>query len=494
MLVLDIEFLMGVSFAAVEKTLPLADFPPQPDRVFSALVASWAARGKRDDERQALEWLESQAPPSIASSGWRQRTAVTHYVPPNDPRTRGNDPAKIRQVLPDYRKRQPRTFPAAIPAEPCVSYTWPESSPDEAILGALAAIAHDTSYVGHSASLVRLAFRRASEVPAINLQASRRRIYPGRVRELEAVYERGHRPRPGDPMRRETSSEPRAMAHGPFGSDWLVLERIGGAEIDLRAAPVVARKLRDAVMSGYDQTGNKDAIPEVVSGHKTDGSPSAAAHLAIVPMAFVGHEHADGRLFGFALVPPHGSGLLEHEEFRAALHTIAAFDPGEERRVIDLRLGTDAPDYRLGFVRPGESRTSLRPDPYCRTARKWGTVAPIVLDRHLKTPTRSRTRGDNAALQAEIEDIVATACEHVGLPRPARVVAAKHSAFPGAPPARPSGNAPQWTAWSMPESLKSRALTHAVITFDQPVEGPLLLGAGRYVGLGLCLPVDGSQG
>jgi len=31
---------------------------------------------------------------------------------------------------------------------------------------------------------------------------------------------------------------------------------------------------------------------------------------------------------------------------------------------------------------------------------------------------------------------------------------------------------------------------HADIQFAAPVRGPLLLGAGRYFGLGLCLPVE----
>lgn len=43
MLCLEIEYLLGVSFASTGRTRPETDFPPQPDRVFSALVASWGA-------------------------------------------------------------------------------------------------------------------------------------------------------------------------------------------------------------------------------------------------------------------------------------------------------------------------------------------------------------------------------------------------------------------------------------------------------------------
>jgi CRISPR-associated protein Csb2 len=38
-----------------------------------------------------------------------------------------------------------------------------------------------------------------------------------------------------------------------------------------------------------------------------------------------------------------------------------------------------------------------------------------------------------------------------------------------------------------------RALVHARLEFDRAVEGPILLGAGRYVGLGLFQPVQGDD-
>jgi CRISPR-associated protein Csb2 len=47
--------------------------------------------------------------------------------------------------------------------------------------------------------------------------------------------------------------------------------------------------------------------------------------------------------------------------------------------------------------------------------------------------------------------------------------------------------------WQVPASLASRALTHAVIRFSEPVAGPVILGAGRFVGLGLCRPLDNAE-
>lgn len=40
-LVLEIDHLLGVAFAAGNQASDVPDWPPQPDCVFSALVASW---------------------------------------------------------------------------------------------------------------------------------------------------------------------------------------------------------------------------------------------------------------------------------------------------------------------------------------------------------------------------------------------------------------------------------------------------------------------
>jgi hypothetical protein len=90
--------------------------------------------------------------------------------------------------------------------------------------------------------------------------------------------------------------------------------------------------------------------------------------------------------------------------------------------------------------------------------------------------------------------LVAEACARIGLPKPQRVVLAAHSALRGAPSVRPGQHAPAWTGWRLPPSLASRRLTHAVLDFAEQVAGPVLLGAGRFTGLGLCLPLGSVRG
>ena len=471
-LVFEIEFLTGVCRAAREPGETAPDWPPQPDRVFSALVSAWAARGERSEERAALEWLEEQSPPTIQASEHTSRTTPDVFVPPND--LKASKAAKTYiKVMPDRRPRQPRSFPVARPDDPVVLLAWSEQ-PKAGILDALDAIARDVGYIGHSASLTRCRFLSGD---ALTLEhPARRRVYPGRLRELERLHKSNPtRPaiRPGASVFPKRSPETQSLG------DWLVLEAIDGETPDIRATALVCRLLRQTLMSGYRKAGRQNAIPEIVSGHAPDGAPSRIPHLSIAPMAFAGFSHADGRVFGFALIPPRGMALEKIEGFCAAFERVAPYCQDRERRVLTLEGAPLRESLSFAPVQHTGARmwSSLSTVPYLRPSRLWASVTPIVLERHLK-------RKDDA----EIRELVAQACENTRLPRPKmeRIQVGKHSAVEGVPPARPLTGEPPWMRWKTPNSLASRLLIHTIIDFEHEVSGPVLLGAGRFTGLGLC--------
>lgn len=476
-LVFEIEFLTGVCRAARGTGDDSPDWPPQPDRVFSALTSAWGARGELAVERTALEWLETQPPPVIRASTHTARTTPKVFVPPNDLKA-SNAIQTYLKVLPEHRKPQPRRFPVAKPEDPNVELVWPEA-PNDAIFDALNALASCVGYLGHSTSLTRCRFLTGNTGKSDRkLIPARRRVYPGRLRELEEAYHaRPDRPtiRPGAPIFPEPAHSPKHPA------EWLVLEAVGGEVPDIRASALVSRLLRRVLMAGYQRAGLGEDIPETVSGHALDGTPTRHPHLSIVPMAFVDSPHADGRVFGFAVIPPPDETLLRINGFRVAFETVAPYRTDEQRRILTLQ---GPPLHKSLHLVPapdnGDGRWSLQPKPYLRESTRWASVTPIVLDRHLK-------RNDDT----ESRELVARACEHAGLPRPNldRIRVSKHSAIRGAPPARPLAGEPPWTRWKLPKSLESRQLIHAVIDFDRSVSGPVLLGAGRFTGLGFCRSV-----
>ncbi len=462
-LVLEIEHLTGVARAARGPDSGAPDWPPQPDRVFSALVATWAMHDKQPREKVALEWLEAQEPPLIQASSFAERTAPVSFVPPND---------RKGGILPARRRRQPRRFPSARPHDPLVRLMW-RQEPEAAVLAALNDLAMDTAYVGHSASLTRCWFR-TEQAELTEARPARRRVYRGRMAELIADFDRGVRPSPGAPVKPEPRIEqtPKTV----FSPDWLILRHDTDSFMpDIRASALVAKAIRDAVLSGY---GAADLpIPEWISGHTPDKTPTRLPHLAFVPLPHVGFPYADGHVTGFALVPPRDRDLLKEAEFLAALRAI--MKPDSEGHYLNAYFH-GLPDIRLRPVTEAVL-AAQNPTLYTRQARVFATVTPIVLDRRPEQDGRERID--------EIKALIRRSCINVGLPEPEVVVPDKHSAFEGAASARPSGKAPAWMNWRLPPSLNGRPMSHAVLRFAEKVEGPVMLGAGRFVGLGLCRPL-----
>lgn len=484
-LVLEVEFLSGVSFAAVSPDSPMPDWPPQPDRIFSALVATWAARGQQNQEAQALHWLEEQAPPRIVASSAHARTSATAFVPPNDPRSDKLKNAK--GVFPPMRSRQPRRFPAARPVEPTVRFAWHGVAPEKTTFVSLQNLARDTAYVGHSASFTRCRFLVDDEEPTPTAGSSgQRRIYPGRFAELRRDFDGGRRPLRGPSY---TMQSAQAVTNASiFGDRWLILEHIDGDMPDLRACAVVAKTIRDALLSGFRRIGMEHNVPEVVSGHAADGKPTRIPHLAIVPLPFAGFPYADGHVIGYALVPPRDGKLLDDSSFLKALRAIAPMVG--ERRILTLKPKDGTPQEQgfcieFSLSQEPSGKRSLDPSLYLRPACTFATVTPIVLDRHLKEQGEAR--------EDEMKTQIAAACRNIGLPEPSAIVTDKHAALEGVPSAYPSGKSPAWMRWRLPGALSSRQLTHAVIRFSEPVSGPVMLGAGRHVGMGLCRPTTGEN-
>ena len=214
MFALGVRYLLGRVVATHPASRERVEWPPHPDRVFMALVAAYAETGQDEQEKMALQWLESLSPPELVAGDFLERSAVTAYVPVNDsaaPRMKaGNDlsadqPARGRPaLLPESRPRQPRQFPTASLLDPneTVYLRWHDScSPEH--LAALAALCRKVTYIGHSSSLVQCWLETAQACASLRPQWTpnessgriRLRITArGRFEDLLARYEAGLRP------------------------------------------------------------------------------------------------------------------------------------------------------------------------------------------------------------------------------------------------------------------------------------------------------------
>ncbi len=480
MLALGIRYLTGFVAASEPDSRERPEWPPHPARVFMALAASHFETGADPGERRALEWLESLPPPALRAPEARPRAAVTHYVPVND--TPAGSTAVIQAIPQLTRRREGRTFARAWLDGDVVYLVWPEAEADPPLARALEALTRKVTRIGHSTSLVQVWVATREEVGDVNWEPDDGRAEiplrvpaPGMLADLERRYEAEAVPRLRPSAARfQGYARPRATAGAPMPPGTVfsphlvvfVLEQQSGpfAALGLQAVLQVVERWREALLSQANDA--PERVRELVSGHERGGAPLEEPHLAVLPLAFVGHPHADGHLLGLAAALPAG---LAPEDRRQVLRILA--------RVNELRLGPLGV-WRLERETMARPPWNLRPEAWTAHpggAPHWSTVTPVAFDRHPKAK-------DRAAHQREVAEMIAAACTAVGLPRPREVVVTPVSAHLGVPP-----------AFEFPRLRRKdgsdRRHAHAILVFDEPVRGPVLIGAGRYRGYGVCRPM-----
>jgi len=265
------------------------------------------------------------------------------------------------------------------------------------------------------------------------------------------------------------------MAESVFSTDWVLFERVGGSRPVASRATDLSRALRGALLEAH---GDQD-LPETLSGHRASG-PTEQAHVAFVPLPFVGHEHADGAIMGMALVLPCE---LPRSDRELLLRLVAKWekDRSDQRGNLTLAGGT-LPPFVVRRV-DVSAKAALDPSRWCRASTRFITATPIALD---KNPGKLRSSQPGTANKAaqEAQQSISDACLRVVGTRPSSVEVSLAPLVPGAQHVR------DFLPWPGRTGRTPRVRVHADIRFEASVRGPLLLGAGRYFGLGLCLPVE----
>ena len=188
--------------------------------------------------------------------------------------------------------------------------------------------------LGHSSSLVRVAVvdkARKSDNNKYVHDENNGYIFlrcpsNGRLDDLINHYNNNKRPSIAHSYKYSESTT--SLSKSVMGNDWVIFSchnnivsdkeklEIDGIIPTLESFPILAKKMRDALMSYIE-----DPIPEIISGHNSGGSPSKKPHLVITPLANVGWKHSDGALLGIALILPRNSkyGTEERKQLRQAV-------------------------------------------------------------------------------------------------------------------------------------------------------------------------------
>lgn len=243
----------------------------------------------------------------------------------------------------------------------------------------------------------------------------------------------------------------------------LLILALSGKRLGLSATLKLVEALRGALLSACPSP-----IPEWISGHGASGAASRDPHVALLPLPFVDSQHADGRLMGVALALPRGIEPTEAErtlgpwlrDEHGLPRSIALFDGQWLECTVSLETREGPP-------------LNLRTQTWAGPARRWASVTPVVLDRHFDGPGQ----WERAA------ETVKDACERIGLPRPLEVVLHPVSLVEGTP------RSSEFPPLARKHDGGRMQHAHAVLVFGEAVQGPVLVGAGRFRGYGLCRPL-----
>ena len=483
-----------------------AEWPPAPARLFQALLAG-AARGAAVPRavQEALDWLETLPPPVIAAPQGTPGQGHTRYVPNNDldaelPGRRYEDAVGKTRV---GKRIRPTLFDAAAP----ILYCWPFSGDEDGHPPGLRAATDGLYQLGRG---VDMAWAEAALVDAD--EAERCIIaHAGIVyRPTEGANASHHLlcPRPGlrqSLMARFEGLRLRFRAAGTarkavrafvqppkprlrrvaYGAEPLRFtfelrkpdSRAGYADWRLDRAAKLVQDARDRAAehlraAAPDLT---DSVERHLIGRGA-GAAAKASRVRIVPIPSVGHEHVDRSIRRLQVRVPQTCPLAPEDVAWAFSHVVWSDEDGvivrELHRVEDDRMAARF-----------ENRV-----------RRWRSVTPLAL------PTAKRRRIDpdhqaeeakagaeRCAEEAHAIGAVHQALRHADVSVPVARVGVQREPFD-----RQGSRAEQFAPGTR---FAKETLWHASITFVERVKGPLLLGDGRFVGLGLMAPeVEQARG
>jgi len=452
------------------------EWPPSPMRLFQALLAGSRA-GCRDSDwsqmkAEAYRWLERREPPIIIAPPARRAAGYTLFVPDNDSDTKFERHERLAK-----KTVRPHRILSDGPAT--LHYLW-DIAQDEweqvsPLAEVLAAEARHLTTLGWGIDQAVAQGRILNRAEARELAGQRWRPWDvpfssgaklrvpksGSLDDLERAYEAFRN-------RLSMNLPPGAREPRVFGAR--VYVRVGA----LPPRPHVAFELPDGVaFRGEDaakvaamlrslacQSAKEDAGahafpggPEVyVAGHVEHGTDVTPARFSYLPLPSIGHEHADGMIRRLLIAEPFGGNGVHATWAQQRLRNGTLRDEhGNERGVL------------LDLWRPSSRRVV---ELYVRESKCWQSVTPVVLP------------GFDDGRHVKAERLFLKAVAQAGIP-----IEAVESFTLRKAPFWPGATHPRH--YFVPEYMRHFSRWHVAVCFREPISGPLALGVGRHVGLGL---------
>lgn len=505
-----------------------SEWPPSPARMFQALVSGTARKSLDASAIKALEWLEKQNAPLIASPITTRGQEFEDYLPNNnDPDAAGRWLLRIGKGYRGEKKYRPRIFDPAIP----LLYAWTCEPGEESERNAatVAAIAEQVYQLGRGVDMAwafgelldsaALEARLAAYPGMIHSPNNRSDVYaldcpePGSLESVLCRYRQGgggmHPTRHRESSRgRETAPRPRfrSIAYNSPASH-LLFDLRDTAKADAPFAPwplarvvelvqVLRGRLREdgSPDSGADSAAKRlwNALPdrhgEIASVLIGRNATDADKHrrVRILPFPSIGHAYVSRAIRRVLVEVPPNCPL--------PVDDLAWAFSGLEVTPVSVDEDTGEILSRIQLV-PADERSILKhygvgaSDPAC----VWRSVTPLALPEGAKRrriePKRQREEAKKGSERLSEQRLAAgavlQALRHADVHVPVTQVLVQREPF--------EAKGSRVEAFAPGTRFTKERLWHAEITFTTPRNGLLILGDGRYAGLGLMAPARPSM-
>lgn len=477
---------------------------PSPFRLFQALVAGAGISGPLDQQtKEALTWLEGLPDaPIIASPRMARGQVVTMFMPNNDLDKFGGDVLNIAETRGARKVWRPRHFDAAVPW----IYAWPFAEDGTTHANTICTLSEKLYQLGRGVDMA-WAWGEVLDEAALDAKLVK---YNGIVRRpsagdglllacptkgsFESLERRYRAPRfrtengqrvfvqQPKPSYRRISYESPPVRH--------VFELRSSADSErrvawpLKRASMLVVAARDAACARL-RTAMPNRILEVdqhLVGRKPDGSNAvpAESRVRIVGIPSIGMHYADHAIRRLLVEIP-AACPLRSEDVRWAFSGAELFD-SDTGEVKDVLLTPSNDDGMLRHYGVGAG------------SRVFRSVTPVVLPeegrRRRIEPTR-RLMEAKPGLERVVEisgarAAVVQALRHAGVRAPVESIRLQRESF--------EGNGARAEAFAEGTRFDKHRLWHVEIAFTEPVSGPLVVGDGRFLGLGLMAPLPTVAG
>lgn len=473
---------------------------PSPFRLFQALIAGVGISGPIDQQtKDALAWLEGLPyAPIVASPRMARGQAVTMFMPNNDLDKFRGDVREIAKTRGAQKVWRPRHFD---PTEPWM-YAWSFEEDGITQANAVCALAEKLYQLGRGID-VAWAWAEVFDEVALDAKLSN---YNGIVRRpsagdglllscpekgsFESLERRYRAPR------FRTEGRQRVFVQQPKPSYRLVsydspptrhiFELRSALDSEQRVAwplesssllVVAAREAARGRLTGA-MPGRSHLVERHLVGQKPDGSNvvPTESRVRIIPIPSIGMYYAD-RAIRRLLVEIPAACPLRGEDVRWAFSGAELFD---------------SDTGKVAILSPSGEHNLLQHYGVGASARVFRSVTPVVLNEAGK-----RRRIEPSRRLAEAKHGLERVLE-VSAARKAVVQALRHAAVNAQVESIRLQREPFEAGGSRVEAFaegtrfEKERLWHVEVAFRVSIEGPLLIGDGRFLGLGLMAPVKDS--